>query len=60
MTKKELEQLPVGTLVRNGRTEGMIQMDGWTKVIEIWIPINTMSNDSAQFDERPEYWSVLE
>lgn len=60
MTKKELEQLKVGTLVYNGHTDGRIGMDGRTKVIVIRMPINTMSNDSKDFDERPEYWTVLE
>lgn len=33
MTKKELQELPVGTLLYNGRTEGIIRMDGRDKVI---------------------------
>ena len=60
MTKKELENLEVGTLLYNGRTEGVIKMDGKIKVIEIWIPINGMSNDANNFDDRPENWSALE
>ena len=60
MTRKELENLKIGTLVYNGHTEGVIKMDGKIKVIEVWIPIYAMSNDSNHFNERPAYWSVLE
>lgn len=60
MTKKELENLPVGTILYNGRTEGEIKMDGKIKVIEIWIPIYGMSNGAVDYNDRPENWSVLE
>lgn len=60
MTKKELEQLKDGTLLYNGRTEGVIKTDGKIKVIEIQIPIYAMCNDSRHYDERPDNWSVLE
>lgn len=60
MTKKELQELPVGTLLYNGRTEGIIRMDGRDKVIEVFIPISAMSNDAKDFNDRPEWWSVLE
>lgn len=60
MTRKELENLPVGTLLYNGRKEGEIKMDGKIKVIEVWIPIYGMSNDAIDYNDRPENWSVLE
>lgn len=60
MTRKELEKLEVGTLLYNGHTEGTIRMDGNRKVIEVWIPISAMSDDSKHFDERPDNWMILE
>lgn len=60
MTRKELQELNVGTIVYNGRTEGEIKMDGKTKVIEINIPISWMSNDSRDYNDRPENWMVIE
>ena len=60
MTRKELQELNVGTIVYNGRTEGEIKMDGKTKVIEIYIPISGMSNDSSDYNDRPENWMVIE
>lgn len=59
MTRKELENLPVGTLLYNGRNEGEIKMDGKIKVIEVWIPISGMSNDAVDYNDRPENWDVL-
>ena len=60
MTKKELQQLEEGTILYNGHTEAEIKMDGNIKVLEIWIPISSMSNDSHHFDERPENWEILD
>lgn len=60
MTVKELQQLEVGTLLYNGKTEGVIKMDGNIKVIELYIQIGTMSNLSNDYNERPENWSVLD
>ena len=60
MTRKELQELNVGTIVYNGQTEGEIKMDGKTKVIEIYIPISGMSNDSRDYNDRPENWMVIE
>ena len=60
MTIKELKELPDGTLIYNGRHEGVIKTDCGDKVIEILIPIYAMSNGSNDFDERPEWWSVIE
>lgn len=60
MTRKELMELEVGTIVYNGRTEGEIKMDGNIKVIDIYIPISGMSNDSRDYDDRPENWMVIE
>lgn len=60
MTRKELSELEVGTLIYNGRHEGEIKMDGKNKVIEIWIPISSMSDESNRFDERPYNWEVME
>ena len=60
MTKKELTQLEVGTLLYNGHREGVIRMDGKINGIELFIPIYGMSNDSNEYDERPEPWYVLE
>lgn len=60
MKRSELEQLKVGTLVYNGHTEGVVKMDGNIKVIEVYIPICAMNNDSKHYDERPEYWNKLE
>ena len=47
-------------MLYNGRTEGIIRMDGRDKVIEVFIPISAMSNDAKDFNDRPEWWSVLE
>lgn len=62
MTIKELEALPVGTLLYNGRTEAIIRMDGniKVKVLQIDIPIYAMGNMSPDYNKRPEYWSVIE
>ena len=60
MTKQELEQLEVGTLIYNGRTVGEIRLDDGMKVIDILITIRDMSNDANDFNEKPEYWDVLE
>lgn len=59
MTKKELNNLPIGTIVYNGHVEGEIKADRAGKYIEVWIPINSMSNDSRYFDERPEFWEPM-
>ena len=60
MTMQELKQLKVGTLVYNGRTEGMIKEDCGEKVISVHIPLSAMSNDAMCFDERPRNWMVLD
>lgn len=60
MTKKELLSLKDGTLVYNGRYEGEIKTDCGIKVIDIYIQIGTMSNDSRDYDERPENWVIIE
>lgn len=60
MTKFQLQQLKVGTLIYNGRTEAVIKMDGNTKCIEVMIPIDSMSNASNDFNEQPEWWDVIE
>lgn len=60
MTKKELKALKDGTLIYNGRTEGIIKTVDGMKMIEILIPIVSMSNDSSDFDDCPKYWDVLE
>lgn len=60
MTKKQLNQLSIGTLLFNGHSEGRIKMDGKIKVIEVLIPIDSMSDDSHHFDERPDNWDILE
>lgn len=59
MTRKELMELEPGTMLYNGHTEGEIKMDGKIKVIEVWIPIDRMSDWSRYFDERPDNWSIL-
>lgn len=59
MTRSELNNLPVGSLVYNGHTEGVIKKDCAGKYIEVWIPINSMSDESKHFDERPSNWSEL-
>jgi len=60
MKVKELKALPIGTLVYNGHTEGIITEDCGEKGISIFISIAGMSNDSSNFDERPEYWEPLD
>lgn len=60
MTRKELNDLPIGTLIYNGHTEGTIKKDCAGKYIEVWIPIRAMSDDSKHFDERPGYWMKLD
>ena len=60
MTKKELNNLPIGTIVYNGHAEGEIIADSAGKYIEVWIPINSMSDDSRYCDERPEFWEPME
>lgn len=60
MKRSEIQQLKVGTLLYNGRTEGVVKMDGNEKVIEILIPVSSMCNGSSNYDERPEYWEVLD
>lgn len=60
MTIKELKKLPVGTLIYNGHSEGVIRDDCGVKVIEVLIPIDSMSNNSRHYDEKPEYWEPLE
>lgn len=60
MKKAELKELKDGTLIYNGRTEGKIVTDCGVKCIEILISIGGMSNDSRDYDERPENWDVIE
>lgn len=60
MTKKELQGLKDGTLLYNTHTEGRIVTDCGVKCIEIYIPICGMSNDAREFDDRPQYWDVIE
>lgn len=60
MTKKELQALKDGTIVYNGEAEGRIITDCGIKCIEIYIPINGMSNDAKDYNDRPEWWSVIE
>ena len=60
MTREELKALPDGTLVYNGYYEGLIKTDCGDKVVEILIPIDSMCNDSIHFEERQEWWSVIE
>ena len=58
MTTKGLRDLPEGTLLFNGRVEGVIKTDCGVKVIEILIPIDSMSNASKDYNERPEQWAI--
>jgi len=60
MTVKELMQLKDGTLVYNGHSEGVIKTEYGIKVIETSIQISTMSNDANHYDEKPEFWDVLD
>lgn len=60
MTKKELMALDDGTLVYNGRHEGIIKTEDGEKVINITIPISAMSNDKTDYNKRPEWWSAIE
>jgi len=60
MTKQELMNLPVGTLLYNCEFEAEVKMDGNLKCIEILIPICDMSNDSRNSICRPETWDVIE
>lgn len=59
MKKNELMNLDVGTVLYNGRYEGVVKMDGNVKVIEVCIQISTMSNDSVDFNEHPENWEEV-
>lgn len=59
MTKKELLELKVGTLIYNGRVEGEIMMYGGEKCIEIIYPINSMHDSHKDYNERPDNWMVL-
>lgn len=58
MTREELMKLPVGTVVYNGHTEGIIGYAYYEKVIEISISIEDMDNDNTERNERPSVWSV--
>ena len=61
MTKKELMQLKDGTLLYNGHTEGEVKTtSNGIKCIEVLIPIATMDNNANYFDDRPEWWDILE
>ena len=60
MTKQELKELKAGTIIYDGYTEGVIKERAGEKVIEIWIPVSSMSNDARRPEERPERWSVIE
>ena len=60
MTRQELMDLPVGTLLYNCEYEGEVKMDGKFKCIEILIPIKYMDDDSRDSICRPETWDVLE
>lgn len=60
MTRKELMQLKDGTLLYNGHTEGEVKTSNGIKCIEVLIPIATMDNNANYFDDRPEWWGILE
>ena len=60
MTRKELMALRDGTLIYNGHAEGMIRTDSGVKCIEILIPITGMNDHSRHFDEKPEYWDLMD
>ena len=60
MTKKELMKLEDGTLLYNGRNEGTVRTAYGEKCIEILIPISSMWNDSNDYNDRPEWWEILE
>lgn len=60
MTKKELKELKNGTIVYNGKCEGEIKTVNGEKIIEVWYSIDSMSNDSNDYNNRPEWWSVIE
>lgn len=60
MTRKELMQLKDGTLLYNGHTEGEVKTSNGIKCIEVLIPIATMDNNANYFDDRPEWWDILE
>lgn len=60
MTIKELKELKDGTLIYNGHVEGMVRTDCGVKCVEILIPVSAMNNNARHFDEKPEYWDLIE
>lgn len=61
MTREELKALKDGTILYNGHVEGEIRtVNGGEKVIEVWYSIDSMSNDSNDYNKRTELWSVIE
>lgn len=60
MTKQELLNLPIGTILYNGEYEAAVKMDGDIKCLEILVPIYAMSNDKKNSICRQETWDVLE
>ena len=60
MTREELMKLPVGTLLYNGKTEGVIVEEYGMKFISIHIPICAMSNRREDCNARPEGWEAVD
>lgn len=59
MTREELMNLPVGTKIYNGRTEGVIVEEYGMKFISIYIPVCAMSNQREDYNERLEPWEDI-
>lgn len=60
MKKEEIKKLEVGTVLYNGRFEGVVKIEDGVKVVDIALPVFAMSKDAQDYNMNPENWAMLD